>query len=93
MVSVYYLPRCIFITLSNNSLADLFRNIRDVLDVRVAIDRRTGQPRGFAHADFLDEAAATRARQELQDKMVYGRPLRIDYAEHSGSTRGVQQPE
>ncbi|KAK5256845.1 hypothetical protein LTR16_002256, partial [Cryomyces antarcticus] len=38
--------------MSDKDLNDLFREIRNVLDVRVAIDRRTGQPRGFAHADF-----------------------------------------
>ncbi|KAK4987894.1 hypothetical protein LTR28_001805, partial [Elasticomyces elasticus] len=40
--------------MSDKDLNDLFREIRNVLDVRVAIDRRTGQPRGFAHADFID---------------------------------------
>lgn len=60
--------------------ADLFREIRDVLDVRVAIDRRSGQPRGFAHADFIDTAAAERAKEHLEKKVVYGRPLKVDFS-------------
>ncbi|KAL9592046.1 MAG: hypothetical protein Q9179_007107, partial [Wetmoreana sp. 5 TL-2023] len=40
--------------MSDRELNQLFRETRNVIDVRVAIDRRTGQPRGFAHADFTD---------------------------------------
>jgi RNA recognition motif-containing protein len=71
--------------MSDKDLNDLFRDIRNVVDVRVAIDRRTGQPRGFAHADFLDVASATRARDVLKEKVIYGRQLRIDF---SKSTAG-----
>lgn len=61
-----------------------------MLDVRVAIDRRSGQPRGFAHADFIDVESATAAKEILEQKSVYGRQLRVDYsgrAEH-GQGRG-----
>lgn len=66
--------------MSDKDLNDLFRDIRNVLDVRVAIDRRTGQPRGFAHADFIDVASATLARETLKEKTLYGRRLRVDYS-------------
>ncbi|EME87730.1 uncharacterized protein MYCFIDRAFT_120538, partial [Pseudocercospora fijiensis CIRAD86] len=66
--------------MSDRDLNDLFRQIRNVLDVRVAIDRRSGQPRGFAHADFVDEASATKAKELLEQKVVYGRQLRVDYS-------------
>ncbi|KAF1911604.1 hypothetical protein BDU57DRAFT_95061 [Ampelomyces quisqualis] len=69
--------------MSDKDLNDLFRNIRNVMDVRVAIDRRTGQPRGFAHADFTDVASATKAKEILGDKIIYGRQLRIDYSKSS----------
>lgn len=72
--------------MSDKDLNDLFRDIRNVMDVRVAIDRRTGQPRGFAHADFIDIASATRAKETLQEKVIYGRQLRIDF-----SSSGTQQ--
>lgn len=69
--------------MSDRDLNDLFREIRNVLDVRVAIDRRTGQPRGFAHADFIDETSATKAKEVLENKEVYGRRLRVDYSRSS----------
>ena len=66
--------------MSDQDLNDMFRHIKNVVDVRVAIDRRTGQPRGFAHADFTDVASAEKALEELKDKEVYGRKLRLDYS-------------
>jgi nucleolin len=73
--------------MSDKDLNDLFRNIRNVMDVRVAIDRRTGQPRGFAHADFIDVASAQQAREVLQDKLIYGRKLRVDYSKSASTSR------
>lgn len=70
-----------------DGLVDLFREIRNVLDVRVAIDRRSGQPRGFAHADFIDEESAVRAKEFLENKVVYGRQLRVDYSTSSAPPR------
>lgn len=72
--------------MSDKDLNDLFREVRNVLDVRVAIDRRSGQPRGFAHADFIDVESATKAMEMLQGKEVYGRALRVNFS-HSSPTR------
>jgi nucleolin len=73
--------------MSDKDLNDLFRDIRNVMDVRVAIDRRTGQPRGFAHADFIDVASAQKARELLQDKTIYGRQLRVDFSKSATQDR------
>ncbi|KAL8902040.1 MAG: hypothetical protein Q9207_004905 [Kuettlingeria erythrocarpa] len=70
--------------MSDRELNNLFREIRNVIDVRVAIDRRTGQPRGFAHADFTDVDAAKEAMMVLAGKEVCGRTLRVDYSLGSG---------
>lgn len=66
--------------MTDRDLNNLFRGIRNVIDVRVAIDRRTGQPRGFAHADFIDVKSAQDAMKVLAGKEVYGRNLRVDYS-------------
>jgi len=73
--------------MSDKDLNDLFRDIRNVMDVRVAIDRRTGQPRGFAHADFIDMKSAEQAKSVLEGKEIYGRKLRVDYSGHSSQAR------
>lgn len=66
--------------MSDKDLNDVFKEIRNVLDVRVAIDRRSGQPRGFAHADFIDVDSAKAAKEVLENKTVFGRRLRVDYS-------------
>lgn len=71
--------------MSDRDLNDLFRDIKNVVDVRVAIDRRTGQPRGFAHADFIDVESAEKGMAELANKEVCGRYLRVDFSASSRS--------
>ena len=66
--------------MTDRELNALFRPLKGIKDVRVAIDRRTGQPRGFAHADFTDVESATRAKDKLNGHLVNGRPLKIDFA-------------
>ncbi|CZT17236.1 uncharacterized protein RCC_03069 [Ramularia collo-cygni] len=73
--------------MSDRDLNDLFKEIKNVLDVRVAIDRRSGQPRGFAHADFVDIESAEQAKALLERKVVYGRQLNIDFSAGSAQDR------
>ncbi|MCJ1401928.1 hypothetical protein MMC11_005145 [Xylographa trunciseda] len=73
--------------MTDKDLNDLFRDIKNVIDVRVAIDRRTGQPRGFAHADFVDTASAEKAQQVLEAKEIYGRRLRVDFSAAASQLR------
>lgn len=73
--------------MSDTDLNKLFREIRNVIDVRVAIDRRTGHPRGFAHADFVDVDSAVAAYDILQGKEIYGRKLRLDYSSPAAGRR------
>lgn len=58
----------------------IFRELDNVTDVRVAVDRTTGWPRGFAHADFTDVESCTAGMQKLQGTTIGGRELRLDYA-------------
>lgn len=74
--------------MSDKDLSDLFREVRNVIDVRIAIDRRTGQPRGFAHADFIDVNSAMKAMDFLKGKELYGRQLRVDYSLSTPRTPG-----
>ena len=66
--------------MSDKDLNNLFAKIKNLVDVRVAIDRRTGQPRGFAHADFVDTKSAQQGMESLRDLEVSGRRLRVDYS-------------
>lgn len=77
--------------MTDRDLNELFKDIRNVIDVRVAIDRRTGQPRGFAHADFTDIPSAQAAYEILNRKAPYGRKLTVDYSHtNKGRSRELQ---
>ena len=78
--------------MSDADLNKLFRDIRNVLDVRVAIDRRTGQPRGFAHADFVDVDSAVQGKTQLDGQELYGRQLRVDYSSPKANDRIPRNP-
>lgn len=66
--------------MSDSQMNEIFRNIKGVTGVRVAVDRKTGQPRGFAHADFVDVESAVAAKEELEGKSFYGRQFRLDFS-------------
>lgn len=58
----------------------LFEGIENLEDVRVAVDRTTGWPRGFAHADFADKASALNAIERLKGIKIGERELKLDFA-------------
>ncbi|KAJ0158573.1 Nucleolar protein 13 [Colletotrichum tanaceti] len=65
---------------SDADLNNLFATLKDVKDVRVAVDRATGWPRGFAHADFTSVEAAQAGKAALDGVQIGGRELKISYA-------------
>ncbi|KAK1671186.1 hypothetical protein BDP55DRAFT_676630 [Colletotrichum godetiae] len=73
---------------SDKDLNDLFNSLKDVLDVRIAVDRATGWPRGFAHADFTSIEAATAAIEVLNQTEIHGRKLMSANAPASKPRRG-----
>jgi RNA recognition motif-containing protein len=62
-------------------LNKLFRKFDNVKDVRVAVDRTTGWPRGFAHVDFADVESAAEAKRKLEGATLGDRALRLDFAD------------
>ncbi|CAK7202713.1 hypothetical protein SEUCBS139899_005440 [Sporothrix eucalyptigena] len=61
-------------------LNEIFSTLKGLKAVRVAVDRATGWPRGFAHADFDTVENSAAAFEYLKDKSIGSRTLRIDYA-------------
>lgn len=55
--------------------------MENITDVRVAVDRNTGWPRGFAHADFADLESAIKAHEAISQMTLGGRNLRVDYSQ------------
>ncbi|EFQ28908.1 RNA recognition domain-containing protein [Colletotrichum graminicola M1.001] len=65
---------------SDADLNNLFSTLDGVKDVRVAVDRATGWPRGFAHADFVSVEAATAALESLKGARILDRELKVQFA-------------
>ncbi|KAK0730751.1 hypothetical protein B0H67DRAFT_48842 [Lasiosphaeris hirsuta] len=59
----------------------IFRDLDNVTDIRIAVDRTTGWPRGFAHADFADVESARIAHDKLSGVQIGERQLIIDFSE------------
>lgn len=68
----------------------IFKELPNVTDVRVAVDRTTGWPRGFAHADFEDVESASAAVEKLKGITIGGRELRVDFA--AEAPKGPRSP-
>ena len=61
-------------------LGNFLGSYDSIIRVNIAIDRETGQSRGFAHVDFTTEADARRVFEEMHDQELMGRRLNIDRA-------------
>lgn len=61
-------------------LNGIFRELPNIEDIRVAVDRTTGWPRGFAHLTFNTVEAAQAAKAKLEGTEIHGRELRVNYS-------------
>jgi nucleolin len=57
-----------------------FGKCGEVIRVKLATDRETGEYRGFGHVEFADSDSADKAVKELAGKKIAGREVRIDWA-------------
>jgi nucleolin len=71
-------------------LNNIFKNLKNVTDIRVAVDRTTGWPRGFAHADFANVDSAIEAYKVLQGMQLGNRTLSVDYSESRKFVRNME---
>jgi hypothetical protein len=60
--------------------------------VRIGMDRMTNRPRGFAFAEFSDEAKAADAIRRFDSYELRGRRLRVNDAEQKPPPRAPRPP-
>lgn len=65
---------------SDRDLNQLFGTLENVADVRVAVDKASGWPRGFAHAEFHSVQDALNARDKLDGRELRRRKLIVNFA-------------
>jgi RNA recognition motif-containing protein len=67
---------------NEQELKEVFQSEQiEVRSVRVAMDRETGRPRGFAFVETETEAGAKQSVEKLAGRLVQGRPLIIEEAQ------------
>lgn len=66
--------------MTDRDLNELFKDLANVFDVRVTVDRQTGQFRGYVHAEFTDVQSAAIGLERLSRHTLYGRKLKVYYS-------------
>lgn len=66
--------------MTDRDLNELFKDLANVFDVRVTVDRQTGQFRGYVHAEFTDVESAAIGLEQLSRQTLYGRKLKVYYS-------------
>ena len=67
-------------------LKELFGQYGQVVSSSVIMDRVTGRSRGFGFVEMADDADAEKAIDEINDKEVQGRTLKVNQAKERGLT-------
>jgi RNA recognition motif-containing protein len=65
---------------SDDGLRAAFEPFGEIVEAKVILDRDTGRSRGFGFVTFSDDAAATRAIEEMNGTELEGRAIRVDEA-------------
>ena len=65
---------------TDRELRELFEAYGDVDSASVIIDKFTGQSKGFGFVEMASRDEAMRAIEELNEKSVHGRNLRVNEA-------------
>jgi RNA recognition motif-containing protein len=76
---------------TEDQLRDLFAEFGQVESVSVITDRATGRPRGFAFVEMPDDAEGQKAIDEINEKELDGRTLKVNMARpraEGGDRRG-----
>ena len=68
-------------TTEDTLMAALTEGGRTVKDLHIVLDRETGRPRGFAFAEFNNEADAQSAIADLDGVNLDGRNLKVNEAQ------------
>jgi RNA recognition motif-containing protein len=64
----------------DEKLREIFSKFGDVEEATIIKDKFSGRSKGFGFVTFSDDAAAKKAIEELNDKEVEGRNLKVNEA-------------
>jgi len=70
------------------TLSELFGAIGEVVSVNVITDRMSGRPKGFAFVEMAENSEAQEAINQLNDREVDGRTIKVAEARPKRDDRG-----
>jgi len=66
---------------TEEELQELFTQAGEVVSATIATDRHTGQKRGFAFVEMVDQAAAEAAIKSLNGRDLQGRQISVSISQ------------
>lgn len=66
--------------LSNDAFKEMFAKFGDIEESIIITDRDTRRSKGFGFVTFVEDAAADKAVEEMNEKEVEGRALTVNIA-------------
>jgi cold-inducible RNA-binding protein len=73
---------------TETDLRDAFAPAGNITEVKVAMDRETGRPRGFAFVEMSSEGEAKNAISQLDGSTLGGRTIKVNEAQERSSGGG-----
>ncbi|MCX6749786.1 MAG: RNA-binding protein [Candidatus Pacearchaeota archaeon] len=67
-------------SVDDEKLREIFAKFGDIEEATIIKDKFSGRSKGFGFVTFTDDAAAKKAIEELNDKDVEGRNLKVNEA-------------
>jgi RNA recognition motif-containing protein len=72
---------------TEGKIADLFKEVGEVVSTNLIIDRYSGRSKGFAFVEMAEQSAAQEAINQLNGKEVDGRTIKVAEARPQRSRR------
>ncbi|XP_076946478.1 glycine-rich RNA-binding protein 4, mitochondrial-like [Bidens hawaiensis] len=61
-------------------LKEAFEQHGEIIEVKVICDHKSGKSKGYGFVHFVSEDSASKALAEMDDQVLDGRNIRIEYA-------------
>ncbi|KAL8232506.1 hypothetical protein R6Q57_002284 [Mikania cordata] len=61
-------------------LKDIFGHYGEIIEVKVICDHKSGKSKGYGFVHYISEDSASKALAEMDDQVLDGRNIRIQYA-------------
>lgn len=65
---------------TDDEIKEAFSPFGEVVEAKVIVDKMSGRSKGFAFVTMADDESAAKAMEEMNDKEIAGRPVKVSIA-------------